>query len=357
MASDTKKQVTVSGIAPVASGEDWFVIDESGTFSVDKNMTATIWLVGGGCDGGSGVWNGNDVDVELEPIPDTGTGDSFSGSGGDGGYVTEFTDIKISANTELTAVIAEANDMGGTSLNIDGRKYECKTPSQYIYHPGGDGGSLPLPDAGEKWADQNMAVLPHSGENGVETPYGFVGSSGGGGAVCNGITTSNNGLSGGEGAGNGKDHRAAGSDAQNYGCGGGGGAICGRIAEGQPGGKGKQGGIIISYEISEESKTLVVERRYIKKTTVAKKCDVNYAVSQNSSHCCGNSGHSGCGCGHSTDNESYQNGVMVENFSDGVNIKDNINISEFMAKIETLQAENSALLQQIQELENELNVN
>lgn len=357
MASDTKKQVAVSGIVPVASGEDWFAIDESGTFTVDKTITATIWLVGGGCDGSSGEWIGYDTVQKSsgywEVVEGTGVGTSYAGKGGDGGYVFTAVNVKIPKGMDCAAAIALANDQTGTSLEINGVIYNCDD-SGSVCKVGGSGGGVEL---------STSVIHPTDGENGVDTPFQVVGSSGGGGLACNGFNSAPNDGNvsrvgqGGTGAGSTTEHRSPGTDAVNYGCGGGGGAICGQIGQGQLGGNGKQGCIIVSYTIDEENNTLVVERRYTKKTTVTKKCDVNYAVSQNNSHCCGNPGNSGCGCGHRADNELYSNGVVVENFTDEVNIKGNISAAEIMAKIETLQAENSALLQQIQELENRLNVN
>ncbi len=352
MADKNNVEVTVSGIVPSQKGSDpeygnWFIIDESGEFSVDKNIIATIWIVGGGCDGGSGIWNGNRIDVKTTdkktqdggniPIPNTGTGTSYSGAGGDGGYVYTLTDVKISKNQTLSSVIAGENNQNGTSLNIGNAVYRCDE-SGYVPRTGGKGGSLPKADVNELWADQKKVNLPTSGDNGVKTPYGYVGSSGGGGAACNGTSDADNGIIGGEGAGSGTSHRGKGTDAVNYGCGGGGGAFCGRVAVcpteneyieislddvenkesylGYPvndedrnnyanyhykgwfgGGKGKQGCIIIAYTIDPTQNTLVVQKHYKKVCNTHKTCKTDYYSNNSHKTCCGNGSYYGsCGC-------------------------------------------------------------
>lgn len=298
MADNKNIQVTVSGITPAKTGKDaqygnWFLIDQSGDFSVDKPIIATIWIVGGGCDGTAGVWNGNDISSDGNPIPDTGTDTSYSGAGGDGGYVLILMNVKIPANQTLTSVIAERNDKSGTTLTTDSFAYRCNQ-SGSICEKGGAKGSIPLPPTGEQWADQNDATTSGYGTNGVNTPYGWVGSSGGGGAVCNGKSNASNGVVGGNGAGSGTNHRAAGTNAVNYGCGGGGGAICGWIAQGQVGGLGKQGCIIIAYTI--EQKPLIVQKHYKRVCNTHKTCNTDYYSNNSRKTCCGNGG---CSCGNS----------------------------------------------------------
>lgn len=297
--ADKNVQVTVSGIIPAKSGVDakygnWFLIDQSGNFSLDHSVVATVWVVGGGCDGTAGIWRGNNVtDGGGNPIPDTGTGVSYSGAGGDGGDVFVVMNVKIPKNQTLTSVIAERNDKSGTSLNTGEVIYRCDHPG-FVSRTGGTGGYIPLAPVGEAWADQDDAVTSGSGSNGEGTPYGYVGSSGGGGAVCNGRVNAANGVEGGVGAGSGTNHRTAGTDAENYGCGGGGGAICGYIAKGQEGGKGKQGCIIIAYTV--EQKTLVVQKHYKRVCNTKKTCNTDYYSSSSHTSCCGNGG---CGCGNS----------------------------------------------------------
>lgn len=357
MAGSESVKVNITGIEPKQQGEDsqygnWFLIDEDGEFSLDHTVTAVIWLVGGGCDGTAGVWNGNEVDSSYNPIVDTGTGDSYSGAGGDGGYVYTAMNVTIKKGETLSAVIAQDNDKSGTTLNIEDTLFKCDQTG-YTFQSGGTAGSLPTAAEGEQFADQTEAVPSGAGSNGVLTPYGYVGSSGGGGAVCNGLSDASNGVQGGEGAGSGTSHRSAGTDATNYGCGGGGGAICGRIAAGQVGGKGKQGCIIIAYTI--EQKTLIVERHYTKTVTIKKNCDTNYATSQNSTHCCSSSGSSGCGCTNSSDSTSYSDGVYDANYTDSVDISSgDTDITTLTARITNLETENLALIKQVEELEAEL---
>lgn len=298
--SDKKIQVSVSGITPAVSGEDWFLIDQSGDFSIDHSVIATIWVVGGGCDGTAGIWNGNTVSGDGNPNPNSGTGTSYSGAGGDGGYVFSVMNVKIPKNQTLTSVIAERNDKTGTSLNANGVIYRCNQ-SGSTYQTGGAEGSIPLPLDGEKWTDQNACITSGSGTNGSNTSYGYVGSSGGGGAVCNGTSNAANGVKGGEGAGDGTNHRAAGSNATHYGCGGGGGAICGWVAKGQSGGLGKKGCIIIAYTVEEP--TLVVYKHYKRVCDTNKTCNTDY-YSQSSRKTC-------CGCGNNVNASSYTDTIHI----------------------------------------------
>lgn len=334
-------QVTVSGITPIESGDDWFVIDETGSFSLDKSIIATIWLVGGGCDGTEGIWNGNTLSGGT-PAPNTGTGISYSGSGGDGGYVFTAMNIKIPKNQSLSVVIADVNDKSGTSLSINGTTYYCNQ-SGSISREGGAGGSLPLPNSGDKYASQDSAVLSLGGLDGVETPYGFVGSSGGGGAVCNGQSSATNGVKGGNGAGSGTSHRSAGTAATNYGCGGGGGAICGTVALGQDGGSGKQGCIVISYVIEQSS--LVVQKHYKRVCNTHKTSNTDY-YSNNSSHrsCC----TGGCSCGNAN-TPTYTDTLYIGSTSGLQN-----QISELNTKIQYMETENSELKLKINELQSKI---
>ncbi len=316
MSENSNVKVAVTGITPVASGDDWFVIDKSGTFSVDKDIVASVWLVGGGCDGGAGVWNGNDVDVEHDAIVNTGTGNSYSGDGGDGGYVLLLTNISISGNEDCLSVIAAANDRTGTSLTIKGTTYNCNDREWgSVAQNGGKGGIVPMASEGEQWADQSKVTLSLAGKDGILTPYGYVGSSGGGGAACNGTSDATNGIVGGIGAGSGTNHRDAGTDAANYGCGGGGGAVCGRVAEGFPGGKGKQGCIVVSYVVRE--KTLVVQKHYKRVCNTHKTCNTDYYSSNSRHSCCGtDSGSCGCGLGNTSGSGNSQ-----EIYTDTVHVK------------------------------------
>ncbi len=252
------EKAVVSGITPVESGFDtqygnWFLIDQSGVFSVDRDIMATIWLVGGGCDGGDGNW------ISYEPIygddgywhikPGTGSGTSYAGNGGNGGYVHVVDNVKISKNADNMVVIAEANDVSGTNVTVNSKVYSCEDNS-YTARIGGNGGGV---------MNDGSIIQPTNGENGVSTPCQVVGSSGGGGLSCNGfnITEDDGNVSvisaGGDGAGDGSAHRDVGLPAVNYGCGGGGGCICGHNDAASHdnawgGGKGMQGCVIIAYK-------------------------------------------------------------------------------------------------------------
>ncbi len=390
MAVTNKTQVSVSGITPALSGEGWFVIDKSGTFFLDKTVTATIWLVGGGCDGTAGKWNGNILkEINSEdigkynpdsiiyddsgvprlsgnPVPGTGTDTSYSGAGGDGGYVFTVTNVKIPKNQSLISVIAESNDKDGTSLDIQGVLYQCGQPG-CIYKTGGEGGNLKLPsfdnnegwwrgkellatsEENRFWIAQTTPYLKEStaGKDGVSTPYGYVGSSGGGGTVCNGVLNADNGKDGGEGAGNGQDHRNPGTDAEHYGCGGGGGAICGWVAKGQPGGKGKQGCIIISYVV--EQSTLVVQKHYKKVCNTHKTCNTDY-YSNNSHHSCCTSDSGSCGCGNS--NQGYSDSIPVKTTTAALQRQ----TDALSQKLQNAESENAALQSRITELQTQIDM-
>ncbi len=280
-------RINVSGITPVAEGDNWFVIDESGGFSVDRSINATVYLVGGGCDGGEGDWIGYDAvqdsDGYWSKVEGTGTGTSYAGDGGDGGYVFTASGVKIGKQQNCTAVIAENNDKSGTSLIVNGVTYKCDS-SGYIGRTGGKGGGVKL---------STEIIQPTNGQNGVTTPFQVVGSSGGGGLSCNGfnVTPDDGNVSkigeGGEGAGSTIEHHSPGTDAVNYGCGGGGGAICGQIGEGQFGGKGKQGCIIVVYsEETDEPKNLVVVRHYKKTCITRRTCNTAYSSASKRTNCC-----------------------------------------------------------------------
>lgn len=342
-------KVNVSGVIPALTGTDakfgeWFLIDESGNFSIDTTITATVWIVGGGCDGGNGIWKGNKISPDTKaPIINSSIGDgvSYSGAGGDSGYVYKIGSIEIAKDQILSAVIAEKGDKTGTTFQINGNTYRCNQTGS-VFQKGGDGGSLPPPKSGIMWSNESSVVLPTKGTNGMETPYGYVGSSGGGGAACNGRMNADNGIQGGQGAGSGTDHRSNGTNASNYGCGGGGGAFCGNIAYcpteqdynelvaaggvmdddyilSNPeksyityqkkgwyyGGEGKKGCIIISYggeedvtppvitppveDTPEENNPIFVVQKHRRKVTNKKNAHkTDYYSNNNIVNCCGN---------------------------------------------------------------------
>lgn len=315
--------VTVSGTASTQTGEDqeygkWILIDGSGDFTIDKNITATIWIVGGGCDGTDGYWigeNGEHCTANRDQPQSLEDGDpnkgikyagGESGKGGDGGYVLVLNDIKILANANLSAIIAKRNDQTGTSLSIESTTYQCNQSGSFL-RLGGTGGIVPSAIGNEEMQDtyygavkQSYVTREKGGQDGVATPCfvetsgnstNYVGSSGSGGAACGGGADATAQGSAGQGAGNGESHRFPGTDAIGYGCGGGGGATCGNgnARTGRMGGYGKGGCVIIGYSIDPEpEKTLVVQKRYKKVCNTKKTCNTDYYSNSSSTNCCGN---------------------------------------------------------------------
>lgn len=299
-----KGKVTVSGIVPAFSGDDWFLIDKSGEFILNKDVIATVWLVGGGCDGEDGTWEGYIAPIAgcdsegfyVNTVSRNHTGDTQfrrGGYGGDGGCVSVFNKFEIPANSVSRITVAEPNDRTGTTAIIYGTNYYCncagctsKTGGHYA----------------KVGADKLRPLFNSSeGLDGVPTPYGMVGSSGGGGMACDGRdhATPKNLSIGGDGAGSSTDHRHVAESATHYGCGGGGGGTCGwlgnRNGAGIPGGKGMGGCIIVQYKIIE--KKLNVDKKYNYTYDINKTCDTDY--NSNSSHsCCCKDELSGNKCGY-----------------------------------------------------------
>ena len=87
--------ITVSGLSPALSGDDWFVLDESGEFTLDTTVMAEIWLVGGGMDGTDGFTDSKGI--------------IHGGIGGQGGNVYKFGKVKLSKDTKYEVVIADDN--------------------------------------------------------------------------------------------------------------------------------------------------------------------------------------------------------------------------------------------------------
>lgn len=218
--------VSVSGITPAKVGDDYLIIDTSGTFTltVPEGRSATVYLVGGGCKG------------------QTLTSTSYAGgNGGYGGYVYSFSLSAVDSasctcsvgNTSITY-----NAPSNTSLDISGTTYNA---SSGTYKPGG-AGSAGSSNAG-------------SGTTGQYVCGQYLGSSGGGGGYSNPVKGSTYyGASGGVGAGDGGYISSTGScngaSASHYGCGGGGGAYVREDNSGfttGSGGAGKKGCIIITW--------------------------------------------------------------------------------------------------------------
>ncbi len=225
--------LNVSGLVPALTGENWFLFDKSGVFSVDKNISVTLYLVGGGCDGGDGF---NDFGIV------------HGGNGGNGGKTVKLNGFRLKSDVEYKITVADVNDISGTSIVINGDSYSCGRQG-CVYKIGGIGGVQTI---------YGTASNPQNGGNGVLTPYGYVGSSGSGGVACSerGFT---NMSYGGAGAGGALRHfhpkytpivniplwRE--NNALNYGCGGGGNTFCSVHGNIAPKSKGKQGCVIIEW--------------------------------------------------------------------------------------------------------------
>ncbi len=202
---DVGNTLDIKGYTPKFSGDNWFLIDESCEFTLETLPYANVnvYLVGGGENGKEWVEmiDRGDVIYHIDP-------------GGRGGCVLK-RQIYITGNVECRAFVAEANNQTGTSLKIGNDIYKC-TDEGYIHRKATVSGNADLKNGGNFNAE--------CGANGLKTPYGYVGSSGGGGgaySVQNGQYTEVYAGKGGEGAGAGGAVKKNGTDASNYGCGGG----------------------------------------------------------------------------------------------------------------------------------------
>lgn len=207
-------------------GEDWLLFDKSGDYSLemDDDVTFTAYIVGGGSDGKDGIYYNKTA---------------YGGDGGRGGLVSIVRDIKVSKGiADIIVKIGERGEYSGTSVVINNYEYGCDGLGSKANAGGFQGisGRHGFRNAG-------------NGTNGVETPFGFVGSSGGGGAAyCNDSTSSRGkgGLYGGNGGGIANGKASPGDKATGYGCGGGGGAAA--PTSWCHGGKGKRGCVIITWQ-------------------------------------------------------------------------------------------------------------
>ncbi len=257
--------MNINGTEPAAIGDSWFVFDKSGNFSLDEPVWATIWLIGGGCDGKDGYY---DEDKKIV----------HGGVGGDGGYIYKFGKIPLFKNIEYSVKIAEPNEKSGTSIFIRGKNHTCA-----------DMGRLVRKGGLESMINYRKAVVnSQNGLIGVLTPVGYVGSSGGGGCAVYKDFTATFGK-GGEGAGNGRTACNSGVpdevcnniinqiNAKNYGCGGGGNTFCYNCKEINDidlKSKGKGGCVIIMYEPYDEAFPNITAR-YWKKINAARSFDDN----------------------------------------------------------------------------------
>lgn len=206
-------------------GENWLLFYHSGeyTLNFETDVKITLYLVGGGENGKDGLYYNKTA---------------YGGDGGAGGYVNIVSDIEVVAGEcNIDVIIGNEGEYGSTSAIIGKNEYCCNG----LGWTGTDHG---IKGVCGKFTYQNAS----NGANGIETPFGWVGSSGGGGAAYYNGNETNRGR-GGVSAGNGgkivDGKSTKGDKGIGFGCGGGGGAAsptgwC-------KGGKGKQGCVIITW--------------------------------------------------------------------------------------------------------------
>ncbi|MGN0680278.1 MAG: hypothetical protein ACI4JS_11485 [Oscillospiraceae bacterium] len=197
--------VGIDGITPAIIAENYLLIDQSGTFTmtVPDGVSVTAHIVGGGGNGNAGS-------------------SAQGGRGGNGGrYLSTTLGNGDGINCTATVGAIAAN----TSLVFGSTTYSSAN------------GTL-----------KSGGTATKNGTDGWSTPYGYVGSSGGGGG-----TVGESGGYGGDGAGNGGsggayDDGSPGENAYRYGCGGGGGGEAwDSDYSGGAGGSGMKGCIIIAW--------------------------------------------------------------------------------------------------------------
>lgn len=209
--------LSIGGTETALSGDKWFLIDKSGEFTLETLPYAKvrIYIIGGGCDGAEWQPDYSEYPREVYGI----------GLGGRGGSVY-VKDITITGNVSCQAFIAQANEPTSTSVKIGNDIYKCNDKGA-IWRKASASGNTKY--------DEKGFFNAESGANGVKTPYGYVGSSGGGGGTYtehNFQTITVYAGRGGVGAGNGGEVKKDGTDAQNYGCGGGSAGFGGYISDG-----------------------------------------------------------------------------------------------------------------------------
>ncbi len=207
-------------------GTDWLLFNKSGKYSltVDEDITLKIYLVGGGSDGQDGIYF---------------SGTSYGGNGGRGGCYAVVSDIKIAkGQLNIEVKVGRRGEYNGTSVIINNTEYCCNAANSSA----NDGGVQGI-------CGKNTYQQAGNGTNGIETPFGYIGSSGGGGAAYYNTETTGRGQ-GGLYAGNGakiiSGKATHGDKAVGYGCGGGGGSAT--STSWCEGGKGKQGCVIFNWQ-------------------------------------------------------------------------------------------------------------
>ena len=191
---------------------------KTGSYLINREI-----ILGGGCDGKDGMYYNKTA---------------YGGDGGRGGYYNVVSDVKIPKGEMTVSVgIGGRGDYAGTFVVINNIEYCCNGKDGDFNNGGFQGVS-----------GKHNYCNGGNGANGIETPFGYIGSSGGGGAAyCNQQTAGygKGGLYAGNGGKivNGKS--TPGNKAMGYGCGGGGGAAS--PTSWCEGGKGKQGCVIITW--------------------------------------------------------------------------------------------------------------
>ena len=223
--SGVSKTITIDGVIPKYSKGNWVLIDRdsikntsSFKLNVPDGAKVNMYLVGGGSDGTKFThsssaaedygWDNNGTIVEK----------------GYGGGCVLVKELDLSGEITCNAVIADVNDKSGTKIIMNSATYKCNDAG-YIQRKEGSYAFARHPRNGN-----DLYKPATAGQNGIETPYGYVGSSGGGGGVDNKKAEAYqngcwNGAYGGKGAGNGgyvtTTGTVGGGNATNYGCGGG----------------------------------------------------------------------------------------------------------------------------------------
>ncbi|MCM1275756.1 MAG: hypothetical protein NC299_10390 [Lachnospiraceae bacterium] len=163
--------IGISGVTPAASGGNWYLIDKSCDFSLKTPVGAKVnmYLVGGGSDGGS-----------YKVTPNS-SNQSFATptNGGQGGCFIKKSLTSSDGQLKFRAKVAQRNDNTDTTLSVNGNTYKCND-SGYSQR-GSVKGNTMTQSSGKSVVYNDNA---QNGANGFETPYGYVASSGGGGAAC-----------------------------------------------------------------------------------------------------------------------------------------------------------------------------
>ncbi len=192
----------VSGITPAQfggkwdNGNSWFLIDEPGEFSVDRDITATIYLVGAGYNGGSAT--------VMLGVDNKNLHFYYGGDGAYGGYVKTVTGVPIKSGEICSVNIGQNIPSSSssfvpmnTTLNTSNGTYSSNGNGS-VRKKGGQGFS------GYSYIGSTRITVQQNatdGNNGVLTPYGYVGASGGGGSVYGSVANSPGGYgSGGHGS-------------------------------------------------------------------------------------------------------------------------------------------------------------